>query len=126
MIVNTSQLSRLQGTRSSAHIHGSSPAQPSAGQRDQLCGTGYDLLVENKTEENKVQLKVPEHLQVRPVTPVETYIKVGPSPAIPQTTQGLIGWRSTIAELQLEHYGRSKYLKGDFCKSMNWPAEGLS
>ncbi|XP_063815128.1 ciliary microtubule inner protein 1 isoform X1 [Pseudophryne corroboree] len=88
--------------------------------------TSHNELVENKTEENKVQLKVPEHLQVRPVTPVETYIKVGPSPAIPQTTQGLIGWRSTIAELQLEHYGRSKYLKGDFCKSMNWPAEGLS
>ncbi|MEE6506442.1 hypothetical protein FKM82_007668 [Ascaphus truei] len=85
-------------------------------------------LVKDETEgkEERVRLKTPEHLKVRPVTPVETYIQVGPSPAVPQTTQGLIGWRSTVPGLQLDRYGTSKYLKGDFCKKMNWPAEGVS
>ncbi|XP_075071405.1 ciliary microtubule inner protein 1 [Mixophyes fleayi] len=88
--------------------------------------TPYNELVGNKIEEKKVLLTVPEHLQARTVTPLEKYIKVGQSPAVPQTTQGLIGWRSTIPELQLERYGRAKHLKGDFCKSMKWPAEGLA
>ncbi|XP_053549036.1 uncharacterized protein C20orf85 homolog [Bombina bombina] len=85
--------------------------------------TPYDQLVEDQKE--NIQLKIPEHLQPRSMTPMETYIKVTPSPPIPQTTQGLVGWRSTVPELQLERYGRSKFLKGDFCKQMNWPAEGL-
>ncbi|XP_075427765.1 ciliary microtubule inner protein 1 [Ascaphus truei] len=90
--------------------------------------TSYKELVKDETEgkEERVRLKTPEHLKVRPVTPVETYIQVGPSPAVPQTTQGLIGWRSTVPGLQLDRYGTSKYLKGDFCKKMNWPAEGVS
>ncbi|KAM3921801.1 ciliary microtubule inner protein 1 [Leptodactylus fuscus] len=72
------------------------------------------------------QIKVPGHMKVRTVTPLEQYIKVEPSPALPQTTQGLIGWRSTVPTLQLECYGRPQHVKGDFCKSMNWPAEGIA
>ncbi|KAM4622890.1 ciliary microtubule inner protein 1 [Discoglossus pictus] len=85
--------------------------------------TPYDQLVEDKHE--KVELKIPEHLQVRALTPVEKYIKVDPSPEVPKTTQGLVGWRSTIPQLQLERYGTSRYFKGDFCKQMKWPVEGL-
>ncbi|CAH2303063.1 Hypothetical predicted protein [Pelobates cultripes] len=90
--------------------------------------TSYNELVNNEeaVTKEKGRLKTPEHLRVRPVTPLETYIKVGPSPVVPQTTQGLIGWRSTIADLQLECYGRSRFVKGDFCKRMNWPPEGVS
>ncbi|KAM4691229.1 ciliary microtubule inner protein 1 [Rhinophrynus dorsalis] len=89
--------------------------------------TSHKELLKNEVEEKKkrVRLETPEHMRVRPVTPVEMYIKVAPSPAVPPTTQGLVGWRSTIPELQLERYGRSRYLKGDFFKQMNWPAEGM-
>ncbi|KAM8946849.1 ciliary microtubule inner protein 1 [Pelodytes ibericus] len=90
--------------------------------------TFHDELMKNDTEGMKemTRLKTPEHMQIRPVTPLDTYIKVGPSPSVPQTTQGLVGWRSAIPELQLERYGRSRFLKGDFCKHMNWPPEGVS
>ncbi|XP_075701708.1 ciliary microtubule inner protein 1 isoform X2 [Rhinoderma darwinii] len=79
-----------------------------------------------ETKEPARQIKVPDHMRVRMVTPMEQYIKVNPSPALPHTTQGLIGWRSTDPALQLERYGRTRHLKGDFCKSMNWPAEGIA
>ncbi|KAM4030684.1 ciliary microtubule inner protein 1 isoform 1-T1 [Anomaloglossus baeobatrachus] len=79
-----------------------------------------------KAKEVAQRIKVPDHMKVRTVTPLDQYIKVGQSPAIPQTTQGLIGWRSTVSALQLERYGRTRHLKGDFCKNMNWPAEGIA
>ncbi|CAN2389884.1 protein C20orf85 homolog [Pristimantis euphronides] len=72
------------------------------------------------------QIKVPDHMRVRAAPPLELHIKVDPSPAFPPTTQGLIGWRSTIPALQLECYGRPLHFKGDFCKRMNWPAEGMA
>ncbi|XP_040204035.1 uncharacterized protein C20orf85 homolog [Rana temporaria] len=80
---------------------------------------------EEKEQHRKLRLEVREHLRVRPATPVENFIKVDPSPAVPQTTQGLVGWRSTVPSLQLERYGKTKHPKGDFCKRMNWSAEGI-
>uniref|UniRef100_A0A8C5WID7 Ciliary microtubule inner protein 1 n=1 Tax=Leptobrachium leishanense TaxID=445787 RepID=A0A8C5WID7_9ANUR len=90
--------------------------------------TWEGILCDKETVNMKeaARLATPEHLKIRPVTPLDVYIKVGPSPSVPQTTQGLIGWRSTIPDLQLERYGRSRFLKGDFCKQMNWPPEGVS
>ncbi|XP_068118171.1 ciliary microtubule inner protein 1 isoform X3 [Hyperolius riggenbachi] len=83
--------------------------------------------VENEKGGREVKkLTIPEHLQVRPTTPVEKYIKVDPSPAVPPTTQGLVGWRSSVPKHALERYGKTNYLKGDFCKRMNWPAEGIA
>ncbi|XP_056403452.1 uncharacterized protein C20orf85 homolog isoform X2 [Hyla sarda] len=79
-----------------------------------------------EAKETAPKSKVPDHMNVRIVTPMEQYIKVDPSPALPQTTQGLIGWRSTVPSLQLERYGKTRHLKGDFCKSMSWPAEGIA
>ncbi|XP_069809487.1 ciliary microtubule inner protein 1 isoform X1 [Dendropsophus ebraccatus] len=81
---------------------------------------------EMKAKEMAEKIRIPERMKVRTVTPMEHYIKVDPSPALPQTTQGLIGWRSTVPTLQLERYGRTRHLKGDFCKSMKWPVEGVS
>ncbi|XP_069507178.1 ciliary microtubule inner protein 1 isoform X2 [Ambystoma mexicanum] len=89
--------------------------------------TSYQELTKDasgrKTESD--QLKVPEHLKVRTTSPLEKYIKVSPSPAVPKTTMGLIGWRSTVPGLELERYEPVRHVKGNFFKQMNWPAEGV-
>nr|DBA21944.1 TPA: hypothetical protein GDO54_013054 [Pyxicephalus adspersus] len=91
-----------------------------------LTGSLTEEKNEEKGQNGKRRVDISEHLRVRPTTPIEKYIKVDPSPAVPQTTQGLVGWRSTIPSLQLERYGKTRHLKGDFCKRMNWPAEGIA
>ncbi|KAJ1123495.1 hypothetical protein NDU88_001964 [Pleurodeles waltl] len=73
----------------------------------------------------KKESNLPEHLQVRTTSPLEKYIKVSPSPALPKTTMGLIGWRSTVPGLELERYNTFRHVKGNFFKQMNWPAEGF-
>ncbi|XP_062887772.1 ciliary microtubule inner protein 1-like isoform X2 [Mobula hypostoma] len=74
---------------------------------------------------NKCRLLTPEHLKVRPASPVSKYIQVAPSPAVPKTTQGLIGWRSGVAGLELERYGSSRQGKWSFLHQMKWPEDSI-
>ncbi|XP_033006924.1 uncharacterized protein C20orf85 homolog [Lacerta agilis] len=82
-----------------------------------------ELLKDEKKPPAKPKIPLPEHLQIRPVTPVETYIKIHPSPPVPQTTQGFIGWRSTVPGLGLERYSKIISTKGAFYKDVQWPNE---
>ncbi|XP_044517070.1 uncharacterized protein C20orf85 homolog [Gracilinanus agilis] len=73
----------------------------------------------------KPKIELPAHLRIRPVTPVEKYIKVLPSPPVPKTTAGFIGWRSTIPGLELERNYRIISCKGAYAKQLKWPEAGI-
>ncbi|KAF2978311.1 hypothetical protein EK904_004341 [Melospiza melodia maxima] len=66
-----------------------------------------ELLGPEKKEAAKPKLQLPDHLQVRPVLP---------SPPIPKTTQGLIGWRSSVPALALEHDYQVQSSKGSIIR----------
>ncbi|XP_067410726.1 ciliary microtubule inner protein 1 [Emydura macquarii macquarii] len=82
-----------------------------------------ELIKDEKKEPTKPTIELPEHLRIRPVTPVEKYIKVYPSPPVPKTTQGFIGWRSSVPGLELERYYQIRSCKGAFHKDLKWPDE---
>ncbi|XP_048353862.1 uncharacterized protein C20orf85 homolog [Sphaerodactylus townsendi] len=124
-----------------------------------------ELLKDEEKQPPKPKIPLPEHLQIRPVTPVEKYchfpqwleelnsvgwrsvvtpdpigtpptspapspltswsllLVIQPSPPVPQTTQGFIGWRSTVPGLELERYYQIKSCKGAFHKDLKWPNE---
>lgn len=65
-------------------------------------------------------------LQIRPVTPVEEYIKVEASPSpFPKTTAQTVGWRSTSKAHALEKYGKYAKPKGGLVRQLNWPTEAI-
>nr|XP_020025656.1 uncharacterized protein C20orf85 homolog [Castor canadensis] len=75
----------------------------------------------------KPEVRLPEHFCIQPVTPVEKYIKVLPSPPVPQTTQGFIGWRSGVRGLNknLEHDSDIRSCKGAYARELSWPKQGI-
>ncbi|XP_038658888.1 uncharacterized protein C20orf85-like [Scyliorhinus canicula] len=81
------------------------------------------IVAEQEKLRNKCRLHTPDHLKVRPASPISKYIKVGPSPAVPQTTQGFIGWRSAVPELKLEKYAGPNRGKWSFLSQMKWPED---
>uniref|UniRef100_A0A671G2R3 Ciliary microtubule inner protein 1 n=1 Tax=Rhinolophus ferrumequinum TaxID=59479 RepID=A0A671G2R3_RHIFE len=91
-------------------------------------GTVFQLIQdEEEPPTPKPKIELPPWFHVRPVTPVEKYIKVLPSPPVPKTTQGFIGWRSAVPSLNkcLEHDYEIRSCKGAYAKELNWPKEGI-
>ncbi|XP_058542056.1 uncharacterized protein C20orf85 homolog isoform X2 [Neofelis nebulosa] len=75
----------------------------------------------------KPQIELPERFRIRPVTPVEKYIKILPSPPVPKTTQGFIGWRAGVPGLNkgLAHAFEIRSCKGAYAKELGWPEQGI-
>ncbi|XP_077016466.1 ciliary microtubule inner protein 1 [Tamandua tetradactyla] len=92
--------------------------------------TPLEELLKGEQEEPptpKPKIELPERFRIRPVTPVEKYIKVLPSPPVPQTTQGFIGWRSGVPGLNkcLEHDYEIRSCKGAYARELGWPPQGI-
>ena len=81
--------------------------------------------VSPKDKKDKPKVQLPEQLQMRPITPIEKYIKIGKSPPYPNTTTKEVGWRSTKPDCKLEIYGSYARGKGGLIKQLNWPREGI-
>lgn len=86
----------------------------------------FQLVKDENSRKDRSKKQLPPHLQPPPVTPIEKYIKVGPSPnPVPNTTAKMIGWRSGLPQLQLERYGKYANPKGGLVKQLNWPEEAV-
>ncbi|XP_045299710.1 uncharacterized protein C20orf85 homolog [Leopardus geoffroyi] len=75
----------------------------------------------------KPKIELPERFRIRPVTPVEKYIKILPSPPVPKTTQGFIGWRAGVPgpNKGLAHAFEIRSCKGAYAKELSWPEQGI-
>ncbi|KAK0061894.1 hypothetical protein Bpfe_008809 [Biomphalaria pfeifferi] len=95
--------------------------------------TDYNDLVKedfpkrNFDKKHKAKEAVKSLVEVRPVTPIDQYIKVMPSTRpVPKTTSAQVGWRSTDRLLALERYGKYARPKGGLVKQLNWPSEAVN
>ncbi|XP_052060523.1 uncharacterized protein C20orf85-like [Mytilus californianus] len=87
--------------------------------------TPYGELVKDDIPKKEKREPV-DVLQIRPVTPIEEYIKVEPSPhPFPKTTSQTVGWRSTSKIHALEKYGKYAKPKGGLVRQLNWPTEAI-
>lgn len=63
----------------------------------------------------------------RVTKPPAFLFQVFPSPPVPKTTQGFIGWRSGMPGLNkcLEHDNEIRSCKGAYARELKWPEQGV-
>ncbi|XP_021500083.1 ciliary microtubule inner protein 1 [Meriones unguiculatus] len=85
------------------------------------------LLEDEEPHTPKAKIDLPGHFRVRTVSPMDKYIKTLPSPPVPKTTQGFIGWRSSVPGLNknLEHDREIRSCKGIYARELHWPEQGV-
>uniref|UniRef100_A0ABI7WCG8 Uncharacterized protein n=1 Tax=Felis catus TaxID=9685 RepID=A0ABI7WCG8_FELCA len=109
--------------------HDSETSQHRCGRAHEPRGPRRDLLLKGDEEPRtpKPKIELPERFRIRPVTPVEKYIKILPSPPVPKTTQGFIGWRARVPGLNkgLVHALEIRSCKGAYAKELSWPVQGI-
>ncbi|XP_059179582.1 uncharacterized protein C20orf85 homolog, partial [Physella acuta] len=94
---------------------------------DDLVRDDFPNRSHDRTKKDAAKNAMKSLIEVRPVTPVEKYLKVLPSTKpVPKTTSGQVGWRSTDRVLALEKYGGYARPKGGLVKQLNWPSEAVN
>ncbi|XP_008840703.1 uncharacterized protein C20orf85 homolog [Nannospalax galili] len=86
-----------------------------------------ELLKSEAVHTPKPKIELPSHFGIRPVSPMDKYIKVLPSPPVPQTAQGFISWRSGVPGLNkyLEQDPEIYSCKGAYARELHWPEQGV-
>lgn len=86
----------------------------------------FQLVKDDIVIKERKKRELPTPIRLPPITPIEKYIHVYPSPKpFPVTTARAIGWRSAQPSLALEIYGPYAKPKGGLIKQLNWPQEGI-
>ncbi|XP_054993402.1 uncharacterized protein C20orf85 homolog isoform X1 [Sorex araneus] len=92
-----------------------------------LAGPLEEQVPGDEPRPRKPRVEPPEHLRVEPVSSVEEFFQILPSPPVPETTQGFIGWRSGRPGLSkyLEHDFQTRSCKGAYARQLGWPEQGI-
>lgn len=64
----------------------------------------------------------PDLMHGEPPIPIYSYMIAKPSPPVPKTSSGMIGWRSSSDTYKLDKFFK-RQIQGNIFKRMDWPIE---